>query len=430
MSFEEKIIQADKVKPNKSKKKKKRVLITLFLLIILAATAYWYLDQSVKSEYVSISNYETSYVLSQDLITTTEASGTVVLPNQVTIVNKQSGYVDTLYVSEGDIISSDDILVSFSVPDYEDDMESYILELKEANTELESQLLENKYNIDNLNIEILRLDDEIIKAQEEVDKYLELSSIKNSYIDLYDNSLDSLASLEESLEDKKDELSYIKEKQEIEIIKQQSAIEKIKLNISQLEEDIQDLNIKSVISGEILSINEDLYIDGNYIESSQSLFSIADREKVYVDLDIYEQYASLLEVGDPLEITIGSQTMSASIISIGKVATMDSDGLSANITIRVKPETNSTLNPGASAVASIVLGVEEDVIQLPRGSYLTTGNQKYVYVVDGDKAYKTEVVYGDIQSNTVEILSGLEEKDQIITSSYQGFLSEDVIQLN
>lgn len=430
MSSQEKIIQVDKVKPHKSKKKKRRVFITLFLLIALALAAYWYLNKSVTSEYVSISNYDTSFVVSGDLITTTEASGTVVLPNQVTIVNKQAGYVDNLFVSEGDIISKEDVLVSFSVPTYEEDMESLTLELNEANIELESQLLENQYNLDILNVEIARIEDEIINLEEDVNKYDKLSDIKNSYLTLYENSLDSLESLKESLEDKKSELAYIQKKQEIEISKQQASIDKIKLNISQLEEDIEDLKIKSVMSGEILSINEDLYIEGNYLEASQSLFNIADRSKVYVDLDIYEQYASQLEVGDPLELTIGSETMTATIVSIGKVASMDSDGLTANITIRVKPETTSTLNPGASAVASIVLGVQEDVIQLPRGSYLTTGNQKYVYVIDGDKAYKTEVKYGEIQSNTVEIISGLEAGDQIITSSYHNFISEDVIKLN
>ncbi len=35
-----------------------------------------------------------------------------------------------------------------------------------------------------------------------------------------------------------------------------------------------------------------------------------------------------------------------------------------------------TLTPGTSAVASITLGVENDVKMLPLGSYLTTGSKK------------------------------------------------------
>ncbi len=429
MSSEDKIINVDKVKPHSSKKKKRRVLIVFLLLVVLAGGIYWYLNQSVSSDLVTISNYTTSSVVAGDLVSTTEASGTVVLPNQVTIVNTQEGYVDSLYVSEGDSITSDDVLVKFSVLEYDEEMESYTLELKQANIELESELAANEYTLNTLETEISRLQDQIASATEEKEKYEKLSEIKNSYLTSYDNAVSSLETLNQSLSDKQAELAYQKNIQEINIEKQKASIEKIELNISQLQKEIEALNITSPMAGEVLSINEDLMIQGNYLSASQSLFTVADRSKVYVDLDIYEQYASLLEVGDSLELTIGTETMNATIVSIGKVASMDSDGLSATITIRVKPDTQTTLNPGASAVASIVLGVEENVLQLPRGSYLTTGNQKYVYVVDGDKAYKTQVVYGDIQSNTVEIVSGLKAGDQVITSSYQGFISEDVIQL-
>ena len=429
MSSEDKIINVDKVKPHSSKKKKRRVLIVFLLLVALAGGIYWYLNQSVSSDLVTVSNYTTSSVVAGDLVSTTEASGTVVLPNQVTIVNTQEGYVDSLYVSEGDSITSDDVLVKFSVPEYDEEMESYTLELKQANIELESELAANEYTLNTLETEISRLQDQIASATEEKEKYEKLSEIKNSYLTSYDNAVSSLETLNQSLSDKQAELAYQKNIQEINIEKQKASIEKIELNISQLQKEIEALNITSPMAGEVLSINEDLMIQGNYLSASQSLFTVADRSKVYVDLDIYEQYASLLEVGDSLELTIGTETMNATIVSIGKVASMDSDGLSATITIRVKPDTQTTLNPGASAVASIVLGVEENVLQLPRGSYLTTGNQKYVYVVDGDKAYKTQVVYGDIQSNTVEIVSGLKAGDQVITSSYQGFISEDVIQL-
>jgi len=429
MSSDEKIIQVDKVKPYTSKKKKRNVVVVLLLFVALGGGIYWYLNQSVSTEIQTVSSYDSVYVTSGDLITTTEASGTVVLPNQVTIINTQEGYVDTLYVSEGDTITTNDVLVKFYVPDYDDEMESLSLELEQANIELASELAENAYQLQSLEINIERTIKEISNALKDKEKYEALASVKNSYKDSLESVEDNIDNLNESLEDLESELVYQKKIQEITVNKQKASIKKIELNIAQQETDIDELNITSPMAGEILAINEDLMISDNYLNAMQSLFIVADRSKVYVDLDIYEQYASLLDVGDPLELTIGTETMDATVQSIGKVATMDSDGLTATITIRVKPNTDTVLNPGASAVASILLGVQENTLQIPRGSYLTTGNQKYVYVIDGDKAYKTEVVFGDIKSNTVEILSGVKAGDEIITSSYQGFISEDVIQL-
>jgi len=429
MSSEEKIIQVDKVKPYTSKKKKRNVVVVLLLFVALGGGIYWFLNQSVSTEIQTVSSYDSVYVTAGDLISTTEASGTVVLPNQVTIINAQEGYVDTLYVSEGDTITTDDVLVKFNVPDYDDEMESLLLELEQASIELKSELAQNIYKIKSLEINIERTREEIINALEDKEKYEALAALKNSYKGSLESIDDNIEALNESLDDLESELKYQMNIQEININKQKASIKKIELNISQKENDIDALNITSPMAGEILSINEELTINDNYLTSTQALFTVADRTQVYVDLDIYEQYASLLDVGDPLELTIGTETMDATVQSIGKVATMDSDGLTATITIRVKPITDTVLNPGASAVASIVLGVQENILQIPRGSYLTTGNQKYVYVVDGDKAYKTQVVFGDIKANTVEILSGVKAGDEIITSSYQGFISEDIIQL-
>jgi HlyD family secretion protein len=66
---------------------------------------------------------------------------------------------------------------------------------------------------------------------------------------------------------------------------------------------------------------------------------------------------------------------------------------------------------------------------LPRGAFLTTGSQKWVYVVDGTVAKKTAVTFGTLTANTVEVKSGLKAGDTVITSGYQDFIDQDQIQL-
>ena len=490
MSSNEHIIHVDRVKPHTSKKKRRRIIIVLVLLIAAAGGAYWYLNQSAQPEIMTISSYDAVNVTSGDLVSTTEASGTVVLPNQVTIVNTKEGYIKELLVAEGDEITTEDVLLVMDVPEYEEQMETYEVQLEQANIEYDSQVYSYDYQIAGYQKSIARVDEDITEAQADIEaitsrslydlRTLQLkidrltaqietaradvteaaalaelrTSYKTSYeaaVDtldslleskedyelqladtydsLYETALKDLKALQESKADYESDLANTQANREFYIAKQESNISQIQLNISQLKNDIQELNITSPIAGEILSINGDAEIEGNYLSSSESLFVVADRSQVYVDLDVYEQYAGLLEVGDPVSLTIGTETMSAEIIRIGKVASLDSDGLTATIAIRVRPQTDTVLNPGASAVSSITLGTQENTLLLPRGSYLTTGSQKYLYVVDGDKAYKTEVTFGEIQGNKVEVISGVEAGDTVITSSYQGFIAEDVIRL-
>jgi multidrug efflux pump subunit AcrA (membrane-fusion protein) len=70
------------------------------------------------------------------------------------------------------------------------------------------------------------------------------------------------------------------------------------------------------------------------------------------------------------------------------------------------------LTPGASAVAGIPLGIRENTLLLPSGgAYLTTGGQKYIYIVENSKAYKTNVISGEIQGSQIKILNGVKSGD-------------------
>ncbi|MDC7226645.1 MAG: efflux RND transporter periplasmic adaptor subunit [Spirochaetales bacterium] len=430
MSMEqERIVNIENVGPSSSKKKRFGRIITLAVIAAIGAGVFLFFKFQESAETVSIKSYETAKVYAGELISTTEASGTVVLPAQVTIVSPEDGYTDELLTEEGAIITTEDILATLEVPDLEDELDTLTVSLKQAEIELESIITGYEYQIKTLNLSIERLAEDIKDAEEDVAAYKELAELKSSRETDYEDAVDVLEELLEEKEDYEISLEEAKVMMNIDIRKQEASISQIETNLEITKEDIEDSRIKSPIAGEVLSINEDLAIEGSVIEEADELFIVADRAQSYIDFDVYEQYADLLEIGGEMTVTIGSDTMKAEIVKIGKIASMDSDGLSAMITVRAKPITEETLTPGASAVASITLGVEENVLMIPRGAYLTTGSQKWVYKVEDGKAYKTQVTYGSIEGTTVEILSGLKAGDKIITSSYQSFIDEELVVL-
>jgi multidrug efflux pump subunit AcrA (membrane-fusion protein) len=176
-------------------------------------------------------------------------------------------------------------------------------------------------------------------------------------------------------------------------------------------------------------VNADLSVPGSLIAKNTELMKIADRTNAFIDFEVYEQYAGTLAVGGKLTATIGTSTVAAEITQIGKVASLSSDGLSATVSVRTKPLEAKNLTPGATAVATISLGEKQGVLLLPRGAWLTTGGQKYVYKVAGNKAIKTTITCGEIQGTQVEILKGLSEGDSVITSGYQDFIANDEVAL-
>ncbi len=429
MSTNHKIVQLEYVNPAVSRKKKRGRLMALIATVLAAAAAVVILKTELSDKPVKVADYTTAAVTSGEILSTTEASGTVVLPIQVEIVSPEDSYADEIYVSEGDSITPETVLALLESPNLDDEKDSLTVSLKQALIELENINSEYNYEIKNLTRSITRLSADIADAQADADTAKALAELKSSRESDYEEALDNLESLQEELEDLNSELEQTLAKKDIDIRKQDASIEQIRVNLEIVNSDIEALSVKSPISGEVLSINESLGIPGSSIETTDSLFVIADRSEAYIDFDVYEQYAGLLETGGKMTVTSGTNTFEAEITKIGRIATMDSDGLAAMVTVRARPLTDLELTPGASAVASISLGMEENVIYLPRGAYLTTGSQKWVYLVNGDSAVKTAVSFGDIEGAKVKIKAGLNEGDVIITSGYQNFIDQKEIQL-
>ncbi len=429
MVEERKIIQIEESGPRKSAAGKRKTLWTLLVVLAMAGGMFAWFWYRGGTDLVTVREPDTAQVKKGRFVSTTEASGTVVLPRQVEIVSPEEGYTRNLMVEEGSEVEAGQVLVEIEVPDLEDDLDEIIVDLAQARIELENQEHSYSYEIETLERTVLRLKDDIVEAEEDAQAMKALADLKSSRESDYEDALDVLEELEEELEDTEAALVATRSSKEIALRKQQAAIDQLQVDYDIALGDIEENRIKSPIEGEVLEINEYLYISGSLIEQSDSLFTVADRSEVYIDFDVYEQYVGLLEIGGDMSVTVGTSTMDAEITRIGKVATMDTDGLSAMIEVRAVPLTEQTLTPGASAVATITLSIQDDVLTLPRGSWLTTGGQKYVYVVQGNRAVKTELVLGEIQGARVEILSGLKAGDTVITGSYQSYIDQDEVVL-
>ncbi|MBB6478859.1 efflux RND transporter periplasmic adaptor subunit [Spirochaeta isovalerica] len=425
-----KIIQVEESSPLISGSRKKKAYISAAVVALLVASVLVAIFLNTKSSIKQIGDYTVAEVTTGSFTTSTEASGTVVLPTQVSIVNMETGYAKEIYVNEGDSITESTILAVLDVPDLEEQRDDLMDELETQQIALEEIKLSGEYTLRELDLSLQRIEEDIAEGEEAVQTEKELMELKSSRASDYEEAVDALQSLYEQKED----LLLSKEKtersNELSLKKQEAQIASLEVSLKRVQKDIEDASITSPIAGDILSLEENLMVPGSLIEQNTALFTVADTRDVYIDLEVYEQYSSYLEVGGSVELVISNNVVEGEIKQIGRVASMSSDGLAATVTVRVRPVGVSELTPGASAVADIPLGTTEDALLLPRGSYLTTGSQKYVYRIDGSRAYKTTVVFGEIQGSQVEVLSGLEAGDQIIISSYQDYIDQDVIEVN
>lgn len=425
---ENKIVQNDNITAFKSpqQKKQSRILLIVILLIgILGAAAYFFILPK-DAAYV-LKNYDTAKVLKGEFIQSIQASGSVAIPVQLNILSPAQAYAETLHVEEGDSVQKGQLLAQMDAPDLAEELEDLQTSLEDSRLNLNKVEVQNQFNLDKLNREIEAYKDDIDEAEEDVEKFKKLVDINASRESELEAAEKTLKDLMEKQAESRISLSEEIKLQKLDKDIREAEINQLTTKIERLQENIKELLVTSPMEGEVLSLESSLSVPGSYIAGNSKLFTISNPDSAIVELEVLEDYAGVLKEGQKILLTISSVDIYGTITNIGKVAEMSSDGLGATVLVKVKPETTDTLLLGSTAVGTIEIDKKDNALYLPRGPYLTTGSQRYVYKIDGQKAVKTEVSFGEMESNRVEVLKGLEQDDLIITSGYQNFIENQEI---
>ncbi len=402
--------------------------MVLMLAAGLAAAAYSLL--SPKDRAYRLRTYEVAEATPGTLRRTTQATGVVTIPTQMEVRSPEAGYAKALYVSVGDRVEAGEIVAVLDVPDLAE-------QLSDLKADYETDLLTNeKAGIeDDISVAkseraIVRIETDIADARETVQKLTRLVEVDSSSRGELEAAEKKLAELitqhQEAEADLLDERRIIEIDAEI----RNASLDRTRTEIRRLEERIASIRIAAPMSGEIVEIASAISVRGTEIAANQSLLIIVDPDSAVADLELLEQYSSDVRVGDSVELTISNVEMTGTVRQIGRVAQISSSGLGATVAVRVEPvDPPIELIVGATAVGVFVLGVTENVVLLPRGPYLTTGNERYVYVVEDGLARRREVAFGQSEGSMVEVLDGIEPGERIITGGYQNFIEYPTVRL-
>ncbi len=178
-------------------------------------------------------------------------------------------------------------------------------------------------------------------------------------------------------------------------------------------------------TGRILSLK----IPANRIVTAhQDLGELADLTSQVVELQVAPGQTERFGIGTKVDLNLGQAEYQGEVSYIAPQAKQGTDGPTVLVRVDFLDEV-SHLRPNSQVTANIHLQLHQDSLFLPRGAYLTSGQQLFVYVIDGDQARKRDVQFGLLQGNAVQIVRGLELGEEVIISSYDAFRHLDKIQI-
>jgi Cu(I)/Ag(I) efflux system membrane fusion protein len=167
---------------------------------------------------------------------------------------------------------------------------------------------------------------------------------------------------------------------------------------------------------------------GDNITAGQNLMNIANLSSLWAVFDVYQSDLNRVSPGDQLEITIPNQQQIKGQVSfVSPVVQEPSRSAKARVVIN---NTNRNLKPGIFITAKLANSESQptsnQVLMVPKSAVLWTGKRSVVYQQleneNGVYFKMIEVETGSSSSDEVEILSGLEPGDEIVS---QGAFSVD-----
>ncbi len=177
------------------------------------------------------------------------------------------------------------------------------------------------------------------------------------------------------------------------------------------------ISLYAPIAGKIVQNNAVL---GSMIDQTHEIMQIIDPTTLWVDAEIYEKDIAKVKQGQQVEILLPAypgEVFKGKTTYISDVLKEDT----RTITVRTEVENREyKLKPGMFAEMKITLKQQAKALVVPQAAVLEDKGDKVVFIDRGDQFFLQVVQTGALDNGYVEILHGLVEGDEVVTSgNYQ-----------
>ena len=401
--------------------------ITLFSVILLAA-GYLILN-AYKSAGVSKLN-----VVTERLLLDTVKTGVfqeyipvtgVVMPIKTIFLDAvEGGRVEEKLVEDGAMVKKGQIVLKLSNPDLllsslnqEANVISQINQIRTTSLLMEQQslnLLEQGLNVEfQLDLTEKRLARNRELFKDNVIARVELEEME----DEYENLLRRQKLLRATI--RKDS-SY----QELQKDQMEASLDLMERNLEVTRQSLDNLIVKAPIDGQLSGLNLEI---GELVSTGENIATLDDLNNFKIQVRVDEFYISRVFLDQEGSFEFAGQRY---FMKIKKIYPQVNNGafLVDMVFIDIVPE---GIKRGQSVSVKLQLSAEKESQLLARGGFYQTTGGNWVYMIDPStgNAFRRDIRLGNQNPNNYEVLSGLNDGDVVIVSSYENFGDKDVLVL-
>ncbi len=434
-------------------KKKRRfglIIILLLILGILIVLAWFKGKSKPKGITVDVQKVE-----KRTLNETVSASGRIFPEKEVKISSDVSGEIVELYVMEGDSVRAGQLLAKI-------DPESYVSTVQRGEASLSGSKSQLAMTRSQREASIAQKE-QIVSQLKNAKKILERNkSLKDEGI-LSDADYEvSMANVENLQANLKSAEANIRAAEQT-IKSSEYSVKSAEATLKELKTNLSRTTIKSPVSGIVssLSVEQGERVVGTIQMAGTEMMRIANLNSMEVQVDVSENDIIRVSMDDAVDIEVDAYLdqifkgriteIANSASNIGNAAMLNSDQVT-NFIVKIRMDADSykdmlksgqphPFRPGMSASVDIYTNKVDDALTIPIQAVTAReideddkknddkGDEdaqykEVVFVVNADTVAMKEVKTGIQDDEYIEILSGLEADEEIVSGPYAAISSK------
>ena len=415
----------DVARPDIARKKKKRRLIIIgasVLGLILIGVVVSQLKPAAIS--VDRASVWIDTVKRGPMLRQVRGLGTLVPEDIRWIATSKEGRVEKIVVRPGGHVQPETVILELSSPELEQAARDAESQVKAAEAELTTLRATLQRELLNQEATTAQVHSEYQQAKMEAETNDNLR--KNGLIaELeYKTSIIKRDELENRDKIEQKRLEFARDSIDPQLAAKQETVDQLKASADLKARDVAALHVKAGMTGVLQQLPVEV---GQRVTPGTNLARVADPTKLKAQVKIAETQAKDIQINQAASIDTRNGVVS------GHVTRVDPAVEQGTVTVDVALDEAlpKGARPDLSVDGTIELERLNNVLYVGRPAFAQDGATVGVFrLTTKGEAVRSPVQFGRSSVNTIEILSGLKEGDQVILSDTSAYDSHDRIQLN
>ena len=348
-------------------------------------------------------------------ITTAVSAGTVKSPLEAVLSSETGGRVAEVRVREGSVVRKGDLLARIDDPELSRQLEGARAEEGQTRDALRQAEARREEVALRVRAEKGRAANNLRKAQEDHRRAAELfrdGFISRSELDLAETLLANAG--EESRIADAGESSLHAVDREIDVLS--GRVRAARARTEGVEARQAKLLVVAPFGGVIIRKSSEI---GENKMPGTPLFTLADPSSIHVEAQVDEADAAKVQAGQSVRLipeAYRGERFTGRVSEVRPTVEASKEVSRANTILVELVDAPRPLRLGMSVDVEVLTGGKDNVPMVPSAAVMERDGKKFVYVVAGGRVARRDIVAGVLNWEWTEILSGLREGEDVVTT--------------